>query len=78
MESTKSLSHVQLSVTPRTAAHPSSVHGILQERILEWYSSSPGDLPYPEIKPRSPTLQVDSLPSKPPRKSLDIWKVALF
>ena len=26
---------------------------------------SPGDLPYPEIKPGSPTLQADSLPSEP-------------
>ena len=25
---------------------------------------SPGDLPKPEIKPRSPTLQVDSLPAE--------------
>ena len=25
----------------------------------------PGDLPNPGIKPRSPTLQVDSLPSEP-------------
>ena len=28
----------------------------------------PGDLPDPGIKPRSPTLQVDSLPSEPPGK----------
>ena len=28
----------------------------------------PGDLPNPEIKPRSPTLQADSLPSEPPGK----------
>ena len=27
---------------------------------------SPGDLPDPGIKPRSPALQVDSLPSEPP------------
>ena len=27
-----------------------------------------GDLPNPGIKPRSPTVQVDSLPSQPPRK----------
>ena len=26
----------------------------------------PGDLPYPGIKPRSPTLQASSLPSEPP------------
>ena len=28
----------------------------------------PGYLPHPRIKPRSPTLQADSLPSEPPRK----------
>ena len=26
---------------------------------------SPGDLPHPEMEPRSPALQVDSLPSEP-------------
>ena len=34
-----------------------TVHGILQ--------ASPGDLPTPWIEPRSPTLQVDSLPAEP-------------
>jgi len=29
---------------------------------------SPGDLPNPGIKPRSPALQVDSLPSEPSGK----------
>ena len=29
---------------------------------------SPGDLPNPGIKPRTPALQVDSLPSEPPGK----------
>jgi len=28
----------------------------------------PGDLPNPGIKPRSPALQADSLPSEPPGK----------
>ena len=28
----------------------------------------PGVLPNPGIKPRSPTLQADTLPSEPPRK----------
>ena len=63
----KSLSHVQLSVTLWTAAHPSSIHGILQARILGWYSS-PGDLPNPGIEPGSPTLEADALTSEPPRK----------
>ena len=41
----------------------SSVHGILQARILEWVSiPSPGDLPDPGIEPGSPVLQEDSLP----------------
>ena len=45
------------------------VHGLLQARILEWYLfPSPGDLPNPGIKPRSPALQADSLPAEPPGK----------
>ena len=31
---------------------------------------SPGDLPDPKTEPRSPALQVDSLPSKPSDKKL--------
>ena len=45
-----------------------SVHGILQVRILEWMSCPPGDLPKPGIEPRSPALQADSLPAEPPGK----------
>ena len=48
----------------------SSVHRIFQARVLEWGaisfsrgSSNPG------IKPRSPALQADALPSEPPGKS---------
>ena len=33
---------------------------------------SPGDLPDPGIKPRSPALQADSLPSEPPGKPQNI------
>ena len=44
----------------------SSVHGILQARIVEWLPfPSLGDLPYPGIEPESPALQVSSLPSEP-------------
>ena len=44
-------------------------YGILQARILERVAfPSPGDLPNPGIEPRSPTLQVDSLPAEPPGK----------
>ena len=47
----------------------SSVHGILQARILEWEAVPfSGDLSNPEIKPRSPTLWVDSLLSEQPGK----------
>ena len=45
--------------------------GVLQTRVLEWVPCPPvGDLPKPGIKPRSPTLQVDSLPPEPPGKRL--------
>ena len=44
----------------------SSVHGILQARILEWVAiSSPGDLPNLGIDPGSPSLQADCLLSEP-------------
>ena len=49
----------------------SSIHGIFQARILEWIAISPGDLPGPGIKPRSPALQADALPSDPPGKPMD-------
>jgi len=38
------------------------VHGILQARML---SLPQGGLPNPGIEPKSPTLQVDSLPAEP-------------
>ena len=62
----------QLFATQWTVARlvPLSL-GILQARILEWSAmpcSPPGDLPNLGIKPRSPALQVDSLPSEPPGK----------
>ena len=47
----------------------SSVHGILQERILEWVViPPPGDLPDPGIEHRPPALQAASLPTEPPGK----------
>ena len=46
-----------------------TVHGILQASLLDWEPFPyPGDPPNPGIEPRSPTLQVDSLPAKPPGK----------
>ena len=61
------------SLRPVDCSPPSSsVHGILQARILEWVAiSSPGDLPNPGIEPRSLTFQADALISAPPGKSLN-------
>ena len=43
-----------------------TLHGLFQARILEWVACPPpGNLSHPEIKPRSPALQADSLPSEP-------------
>ena len=42
-----------------------AVHGILQDRILEWVAiPSPAELPDPGIKLGSPALQVISLPTE--------------
>ena len=43
----------------------SSIHGILQARVLERVAISfSGDVPNPGMKPRSPELQADALPSE--------------
>ena len=48
-----------------------SVYWIFQARVLDGVPlPSPGDLPDPGIKPRSPALQADALPSEPPGKPL--------
>ena len=45
----------------------SSVHGIFQAKMLEWVAIlSPGDLPGPGLKPRSPVLQTYYLVTEPP------------
>ena len=64
------LSHVQLFVSPWTVAHQAPLSmGILRQ---EYWSGLPcppsGDLPNPGIEPRSPALQVNSLPSEPSEK----------
>ena len=53
---------------PRDYSPPaSSIHGISQVRTLEWLPfPSPGHLHHPGTEPRSPALQVNSLPSEPP------------
>ena len=50
----------------------SCVQGILKEEYWSGFPfPSPGDLPDPGIKLRSPTLQADSLPSGPPGKKMN-------
>ena len=39
---------------------------------------SPGDLPNPGVEPRSPALQVDSLPAELPGKSWDIVRLVKY
>ena len=56
----KLLSCVQLCDPMDCGLPGSSVHGILQTRILERVAISPGDLPDPGIEPRSPKLQADA------------------
>ena len=70
------LSHVRLFVTPMDySLSGSSVHGILQARILEWVAISfSRGLPDPGIEFRSPALQADSSPSEPPGKPQIIIK----
>ena len=64
----KSLS--RLFVTPWTVVYQASPSMGFSRQ--EYWSGlpfpSPGDLPSPGIKPRSPALQEDSLPTEPPGK----------
>ena len=64
------LSCVRLLETPWTAASqaPPSMGFSRQEYQSGLPFPSPGDLANPGIEPESPTLQVDTLPSKPPGK----------
>ena len=50
----------------------SSVHGILQARILEWVAMPSSRGSSPGIEPRSPALQVDSFLSEPSGKPIHI------
>ena len=70
IEWTKSLQSCPTLWDPMDCSPPgSSVHGILQTRILEWVAmSSPGDIPNPGIEPTFSMLQEDSLPLVPPGK----------
>ena len=67
-KSESEVSHVWLFVTPWTVAHqvPPSMEFSRQEYWSRLPFPSPGDLPNPGIKPRSPALQADAIPSEPP------------
>ena len=64
-------SHVRLFLTLWTAARqaPLSMGFSREEYCSGLPCPSPGDLPNPGTEPRSPALQVDSLPSEPPGKT---------
>ena len=65
------LGHVWLFLTPWTVSHqtPLSMEFSRQDYLSGLPFPSPGDLPHAGIEPRSPALQVDSLPSEPPGES---------
>ena len=67
-----SLSCVQLFVTPWTITCqvPLSMGFSMQESWSGLPFHSSGDLPDPGIELGSPALQVDSLPSEPPGKTV--------
>ena len=66
----KSLSRVWLFANPWTVAYqaPPSMGFSRQEYLSGLPFPSPGDLPDPGIKPRSPAFQADTLTSEPPGK----------
>ena len=73
MKVTVLVTHLCLTLCDPVDGSPpgSSVHGILQARILKWvvipFSGGSSHL---GIEPWSPALQADSLPSEPPEDSI--------
>ena len=69
-EPVKLLSRVRLFAVPWTAAYqaPPSMEFSMQEYWSGLPFPSPGDLPDPGIKLRSPALRADALTSEPPGK----------
>ena len=69
---TQSLSRVWLFVTPRSVACQAAM-SMEYSRQKYWSGlpfPSPGNLPDPGIKPRSPALQADALSTEPPGNQL--------
>ena len=66
----KSLNCVQLIASPWTVAYQASLSMGFSKQVYqsELPFLSPGDLPDPGIKPSSPALQADALPSESPGK----------
>ena len=74
VKKSKSLSHVQLFATPQT------IQSLEFSRPEYWSGlpfASPRNLPNPGIKPRSPALQVDSLPAEP-QGNTGVGRLSLF
>ena len=71
---------MQLFVTPWTVTHQATLS--MEFSRQEYWSglpfSPPGALPNPGIERGSPTLQVDSLPSEPPRKQKTLYKFQFY
>ena len=69
----KLLSRVRLFATPWSVAYqaPLSMEFSRQECWSGLPFPSPGDLPDPGIKPRSPVFQADALSSEPPGKPIN-------
>ena len=63
------------SLQPMDCSLPgSSVHGVLQARILEWVAISFSSRSFqPRDRTKSPALQADSLPSEPPVKLICMY-----
>ena len=66
---------MRLCVTPTDCSPPETTGFSRQEHFRGLPCPSPGDLPNPGIQPRSPALQVDSLPSEPmeAREAHEYW-----
>ena len=66
-------------MAPWTVAYqaPPSIEFSRQEYWIGLPLLSPGDLPDPGIKPGSPTLQADTLPSEQPGKPLILQRTLL-